>query len=380
MWAIQFILDNQENTADIAESVISFEALYESMYKCKRGVIWKNSVAHYTLNGIEETLKLEAALKAGTYQSAPPYVFEITHPKKRECLSITFRDRVYQRSLNDNQIYPQMCRQFVYDNCACQKGKGTDFARDRLVCHLQRFYRNHGLDGYVLQCDIKGYYPNMRHEVAKDKFARSVDGWTYKHAARVLDEQYTGKVGYNPGSQMIQIAGISVLDDLDHFIKERLKIKQYVRYMDDFLLIHESKQYLKFCYAEIEKRLTEKGFILHPYKTQIYPLKRGIKFLGFNFRVTDTGKVLMLIDKKNVQNEKRKLRRIAEKVKHGEISREKADQMYASWRDHAAKGWCNRKQKDWREKKRHRQATGDIKTNNKKVLEYMDKFYKNLWR
>ena len=370
-------MSNQENS-DIAESVIGFDALYDSMYKCKRGVMWKNSVAHYTLNAIEETLKLETALKSGTYKSAPPFLFTITHPKKRECLSITFRDRVYQRSLNDNQIYPQMCGQFIHDNCACQKGKGTDYARDRLVCHLQRFYRKHGLNGYVLQCDIKGYYPNMRHEVAKEKFAQSCDGWTYERAARVLDEQYAGEVGFNPGSQMVQIAGISVLDDLDHYIKEQLHIKQYERYMDDFHLIHESKQYLKFCRVKIAEWLAAHGFTMHPDKTQIYPLKRGIKFLGFNFRLTNTGKVLMLISKKNVQAEKRKLGRVAARVKSGEISREKADQMYASWRDHCAAGWNDRRHKDWRQKKRHRQNTGNIKTDNKKVLEYMDNYYKEV--
>ena len=110
------------------ESVISFDSLYESMWKCKRGVIWKDSVASYCLNGIERTLKLSKDLHNGKYKARPPIHFKITSPKPREIASITFRDRVFQRSLNDNVVYPIMSNSFIYDNFACQKGKGTDAA------------------------------------------------------------------------------------------------------------------------------------------------------------------------------------------------------------------------------------------------------------
>lgn len=368
-----------ENNENADENIIGFDALYNSMWKCKKGVVWKSSVAHYVLNAVEETIKLERQLKDGTYKSRPPMKFQITHPTPRECLSIAFRERVYQRSMNDNVIYPAMCNQFIYDNAACQKNKGTDFARDRLVCFLQKMYRKHGLNFYVAQFDIKGYYPNMRHDVAKAAFKNVLNETVYNRAEKVLGDQYDGEIGYNPGSQMIQIAGISVLDPLDHFIKERLHIKFYLRYMDDLIPIHENKQNLKNCYTEIEKQLNNIGFMLHEKKSKIYPIKQGIKFLGFTFRVTDTGKVLMLINKKNVQAEKQKLRRIAAKVKRGEMTREKADSMYNAWREHAAAGWNNRKDKYWRQKKQTRKRHGKAKHNNQKVLEYMDKFYKNLW-
>lgn len=115
---------------DVLNSVISFDALYESMLKCKCGVIWKQSVSSFVLNAIPNILRLERELNNGTYVPRPPREFLITYPKKREAVSIAFRDRVYQRSLNDNQIYPQMVKSLIYDNCACQKGKGTDFARN----------------------------------------------------------------------------------------------------------------------------------------------------------------------------------------------------------------------------------------------------------
>lgn len=337
------------------EDVIGFEALYETMQKCKRGVMWKDSVAHYVLNAVEETIKLEESLKNGTYKARPPRLFKITCPKERDIVSVSFRDRVFQRSLNDNSIYPQISRTLIYDNAACQKDKGTDFARKRLTCFLQRHYRKHGKDGFVLQCDIAGYYPNMRHDVAEACFKKHLDSWSYERAVQILHTQYPGEVGYGPGSQMIQLAGILVLSDLDHFIKERLRAKHYIRYMDDFIIISESKEYLEKCLEQIGDELHKIGFTLHPKKTRIYPLKEGIQFLGFIFRLTGTGKVLKLIIPKNVKAYRKKLRRLVNLAKKGRIPSKKVDDCYKSWRSHAAKG------------------------NTYKLLERMDAYYASLW-
>ena len=341
---------------EIAENVVGFEALCNSMNKCRKGVIWKDSVAHYYLNGIEETLKLEKQLREGTYKARKPVCFTITHPKEREIVSISFRDRVYQRSLNDNAIYPQMSRGFIYDNMACQKGKGTDKARKRLKIFLQKYYRKHGTDGYVLQCDIHGYYPNMKHEVALEVFKKKLDAWTYEKTEKVLNEQYNGDIGYNPGSQMVQIAGISVLDPLDHYIKEVLRIKYYIRYMDDFILIHEDEEYLNYCKEKIEERLKIKGFTFNQKKTKIYSLQKGVTFLGFTFKLTETGKVIMILKPKNVKQERKKLYRLVQQAKRGEKTKAKVDECYYGWRNHAEKG------------------------NSTKLLQRMDKYYKDLWK
>ena len=138
------------------EEIIGYEALYNSMMKCKKGVMWKDSTAFFVHNWMREIGKLERQLHDDTYQERPPKFFKVMEPKEREIMSIAFRDRVYQRSLNDVEIYPRCTRSFIYDNHACQTGKGPDLARERLKCFLQRYYRKHGTNGWVLQCDIKG--------------------------------------------------------------------------------------------------------------------------------------------------------------------------------------------------------------------------------
>lgn len=338
------------------ENIIGFDALYESMHKCVKGVMWKDSTAAFYLHGLERVIRLENELEGGTYMARPCVHFTVTSPKRREIASVAFRDRVYQRSLNDNAIYPVMSKSFIYDNCACQKGKGTDFARGRLKDFLRKHYRHHRTDGYVLQLDIKGYYPNMSHAVAEATFREKLDPEVYELAVRILREQYEGDRGYNPGSQLIQIAGISVLNGLDHYIKEQLHIKYYVRYMDDLILIHPDKEYLLECRKAISAYLSALQFSLNEGKSRVYAIEEGIGFLGFTFKLTSSGKVLMMIKSDSVRRQRRKLKRLVTRSKKGLIPKPKVDESYAAWRNHASKG------------------------NSFKLLTRMDAYYKNLWR
>ena len=340
----------------VIDEVIGVEPLYDSMLKCQRGVLWKDSVASYRMNAIERTLNLSNDLYSGRYKAKPTVKFRISSPKPRDIASITFRDRVYQRSLNDNVVYPIMSKSFIYDNFACQKGKGTDAARERLKEFLRRHYRKHGHEGYVAQFDIKGYYPNMDHAMTESKFKEKLPPEIYSLVVDILRHQYDGEKGYNPGSQLIQIAGISVLDGYDHYVKEQLRAKLYIRYMDDFMIISHDKAYLKDCVAKTRVLLAGLKFEINEKKTGIHPLSDGIEFLGFRFRLTETGKVLMFIKPENVKKERRKLRRLVALSKKGKIPHEKVDESYAAWRNHASKG------------------------NSKKLLTRMDKYYRDLWR
>lgn len=338
------------------ESVIGFDALYQSMWKCKKGVVWKDSVAAYFHRGIERTARLCRELHDGTYHAAPTKHFTIMYPKPREIASVAFRDRVYQRSLNDNVVYPAMTKSFIYDNFACQKGKGTDAARERLKQFIREHYRKNGTAGYVAQFDIHGYYPNMRHDVAEATFQRNLPAWAFERVRDILRGQYDGERGYNPGSQLVQIAGISVLNPLDHYIKERLRVHHYIRYMDDLILMHSDRDFLECCHQEISAYLAGIGFEVNAKKTRIYPLSEGILFLGFRFTLTGTGKVLMQISPERVSAQRRKLRRLVKKAKTGGIRRENVDMAYAAWRNHASKG------------------------NSYHLLHRMDQYYRDLWK
>lgn len=337
------------------EDIIDFEQIYESAYKCRNGVNWKPSTKHFMLNVIEQSLIMERKCKDETWENGKPRSIRITYPKLRDGLSISFMDRVYQRSLNDNALYPIMSKSFIFDNAACQKGKGTDFARRRIKKHIRNFFAKYGLDGYILQIDIKGYYPNMRHDAVNKKFKKQLPDDIFKMVCNVLDSQYAGHVGYNPGSQMVQIAGISILDDLDHFIKEQLHEKYYIRYMDDIWILNHSREKLEQDLSVIKSKLNEIGFEVHPKKTHIEHMKRKFSFLGFDYLITESGKIIMFLNSDNIKHERKKLKKMIAKAKNGEMTKEKIDECYESWKAHASKG------------------------NAYKMLQRMDKYYKDLW-
>ena len=323
------------------ETVIGFEALYESARKCKRGVMGKSSVAGFMLDAIENVIKLEDELKhvnGKRYVARPTNTFEITHPKRRQIVSIAFRDRIPQRSLNDNAVYPQMTKSFIRDNWACQHGKGTDYARRRIEQMLVAARRKYGPDFYVVQFDIHGYYKHMRHDVAEGEFRKHLDPWTYACAEAVLRRQYPGDIGYNPGSQMVQIAGLSVLNPQDHYIKEVLRVKNCGRYMDDFPLIVPTLSDAEHCLKAVTVKLAEIGLEPNPKKTRIFKIGEGLKILGYIFRLAPSGKVLMLIDPANVKNHRQRLRKMAAKCRRGELPISRLYTCHAGWRNHASKG------------------------------------------
>lgn len=337
------------------EQLIGFEALYESMELCKKRVMWKDSVACFYHNYIRELLKLETELKNGTYKQRRPYFFEATEPKRRMIMSTAYRDRIVQRSLDENLIKPYLEKMLIYDNYACQRGKGTKMARNRMKCFMQRHYRKYGTEGYILKGDIKGYYPNMRHDIV-ERVMKETFGEDYKHLEKTMS-YFPGEVGYNPGSQIIQDVGLLMLNSMDHLVKDILRIKSYGRYMDDFILIHQDKSALIDARKELENHITDLGMALNEKKTNIYKLTDGVLYLGYIFRLTETGKVVATIEPSKVKHERKKLRRMVNLVNKGVLPKETVEEHYKSWR-----------------------STVESFGNTYKVLQRTDKYYKDLWR
>lgn len=112
----------------------------------------------------------------------------------------------------------------------------------------------------------------------------------------------------------------------------------YLRYMDDFLLMHEDLEYLEYCKVKVIEKLAEYGFEPNPKKTKVIPITEEILFLGFYYRLTETGKIIMRLNPANVKQERKKLYRLVAKAKKGESSKAKVDECFNGWKDHAAKG------------------------------------------
>lgn len=325
---------------EVMDDVCDFNALYKAMTKCRRGVMWKDSVARYSNNGLASVLRLKDSLNNGSYKISDYYEFVIHEPKRRDIVSTRFKDRIFQRSLCDNYLYNTITKSFIYDNGACLVGKGTDFARNRFKTHLIKYVREYGPSGYILHCDLKNYFGSTLHKTAIDAMEKRIgDKWALSHVEALIHSYDKGNArGLGLGSQITQLIQLAVLDDLDHKAKEKWQLKFYDRYMDDINIIHHCKNRLHEVRDSIEKELMKIDLSLNSKKTQIVTLRDGIVFLGFRYQVTPSGKVLMTLPKPNISKRKRKIRKHLGLVAEGKMTLAKARECYISWRAHAIKG------------------------------------------
>ncbi len=318
------------------EEAISFNGLYEAFRFTKRGSYWKDSTINYDINRLYNSVKISRSLKNRKYRLKGYYKFSVQEREKvRDIQSLHITDRVVQRSFCDHVLLEDIQKSFVYDNSASQKGKGTRFSRNRLKTHLQKYYRKHGIEGYVLQIDVRKYFDNLSHDYLKERMTHyfSDNPQLLKELHRIIDS-FSGDKGIGLGSQICQIFALDYLNTFDHFVKEVLGIKYYGRYMDDMYLIHEDKNYLKLCLELIKCFLGEVGLETHPNKTHIFPLRNGIKFLGFHFYLTNTGGIYIKLNKVSVKRVKRRIRKM---IKIG-VSEDQIRKSFTSWKAHAMYG------------------------------------------
>lgn len=318
--------------------IYDFANLYDGYKKTRRGKRQKKSVAKFEVNSLESIIYLQRLLKNKKYRMCPYNTFKVYEPKERIIMSNSFKDKVVQHSICDNILRPIFQDKFIYDNYASQKGKGTHFGLDRLSEFMRRFYRKHGTDGWVLKCDISKYFYSIEHNTLKKLLRKDIyDPDIIELLDMIIDS--VPNPGIPMGNQTSQWFALIYLNGMDHYIKRVLKIKYYGRYMDDFYLIHEDKTYLQYCLKEIE-RIVEELHLKLNHKTDIFPLKNGIDFLGFHTYLTETGKVIRKLRRRSKNNMRRKLKKFREKYDNGEMDFENIKQSYQSWRGHASHGNC----------------------------------------
>ena len=273
------------------EEVFTFTNLYKSYENCCKGVGWKTSTKNYQIKAVQNVANLYKALKSGKYKSKPFSKFVLSERgKTRQISALHISDRVVQKCYCDYFLVPLLSNKLIYDNGACLKNKGLNFTAKRLKAHLQQYFRKHkGNTGYVLTFDYSKFFDSIDHQILVDKIRREIKDdklfALYKHFVDCFD----GDKGLGLGSQMSQISALFFTNEIDHYIKEKLKVKYYARYMDDGYLISDSKEFLIMCRDEII-RLSEKlNLKINVKKTRIWKLEKGFMFLHRHWNLTKKG-------------------------------------------------------------------------------------------
>lgn len=349
--------DKKNALSPIAEKVTSFDSLYDGLKKSCKNVRWKDSVVGYESRGLRATYKLQEALRSGDYQIQGYQRFRIFEPKERRIVATRIRDRQFQHSLVDNYVYPQVTKSFIRDNHACQKGRGVDDCLNRMTRHLRKYYQKYGCEGWVLKCDIHHYFESIPHDKAKEAFDKLLqDEWCKQKVFDIIDSfnqdgtetgvdssysdgksEYDDFRGLGLGSQISQLCGLVLLNDLDHYIKEVLHIEAYSRYMDDLILVDHDKEHLRYCRDEIERKLHDLGLTLNK-KTGLFPLKNGVIILKWRFVLTKSGAVKRIMNREKITHQKKKVTKILDRESHGMCEPGTADASMQSWMANAKRG------------------------------------------
>jgi retron-type reverse transcriptase len=254
----------------------------------------------------ENLIELRNRLIWDMYNPLPFREFWIAEPKKRLISAPTFRDRVVHHALIQI-IEPIFETRFVKETFACRVGKGTHAAMRHTAWCARVAKRGWGTY-YVLKCDIHKFFQSIDHNALKGIIRHSIRDMKVLNLIDIIIDSHDSGVagkGIPIGALTSQLFANAMLDPLDHYLKEACRVKFYARYMDDFVILHHDKAYLKELLERIKTFLGELELTLNP-KTGIFPGKHGIDFCGYRVWPTHVKP-----RKSTVKRAKRRLKKMA---------------------------------------------------------------------
>ncbi len=314
------------------ENVADLNSLCKASRRSARGVMWKASTQRYMKDYLRNAVKSRNDLLEGRDICRGFIRFDLwERGKLRHISAVHFPERVVQKSLSQSALVPAIVPTLITANSANIKGRGTDYAMKLLKRDLARNWRRRGREGYILLGDFRDYFARIAHDPVKAQVASALlDPRVIALEHRQIDAQ--GKVGLGLGSEPNQICAVAHPNRIDHFVTEVLRPEAYGRYMDDFYLIHPSKDRLATCLALIRAECAELGITLNERKMRIVKLSRGFRFLKKRVFYSGTGRIVIKPCRDSITRERRKLKKLARLVADGDMTPEQEAQSYQSWR------------------------------------------------
>lgn len=274
------------------DELVSFENLFLAYRKARRGKRSRPAVERFEFHREIELARLQQELMNDAYQPGGYQTFLLHDTKPRMISAAPFRDRIVHHALC-NVLEPIFERSFIFDSYASRKEKGTH----RAIHRYQHFARK---NAYVLKCDVRQFFPSIDHQILKERLARKIKEDRVLHLADLIIDNSNPQAevpGYFPGDDLLtsmerrrglpignqtsQCFGNVYLDALDHFIKETLRCRFYLRYVDDFVVLENDREKLADIRDQIEGFLLGMRLWLHPRKRVISSTGKGIRLLGF---------------------------------------------------------------------------------------------------
>ena len=316
---------------DLFEQVISFQNLYNAYILARRAKRYRYTVLKFSENLEKNLCALRTDLLHGTYIHGGYREFIVTDSKKRTIQAAPFRDRVLHHALC-SVIEPLFEKTFMYNSYACRVSKGTHRAVRRLQSYIQSHTRIRERERevvpsqiYCLKCDIRKYFNSVDHVVLLCLLRKQILDPRVLRLCELIVRSVSS--GIPIGNLTSQLFANIYLNELDHYVKRTLHEKQYIRYMDDFVILSTDKKRLHADKKLIEEflRMTLK-LELHPKKSDIFLIERGIDFLGY--RVFPH---YLTLRKSTVKRRKKKFKELVWSYKRGDISYAEIENALCAW-------------------------------------------------
>lgn len=305
------------------EKIHTFDNANISFNQTAESRRYKEEVLAFSMSKEDELLRACDELETLTYSQGPYSVFKVWEPKERLIMALPFYDRVVQHMIV-NVIGPVFEKGFYHHSYACRDGKGMHAASGQLYTWLYELMEVQGLRIYAFKGDISKYFASIPHDKLKDENRRYIGD---KKALYLMDEIIDKNgilppgVGIPVGNLTSQLFANVYGNRLDNFAKHTLRIKHYIRYMDDFIILSPDLGQLKEWAKRIEEFLEEEMLLhINPKSTILYA-GNGVDFCGYihypTYRKVRKGSV----------------RRLKKDVKHyeaGELDKEAFNRKYQS--------------------------------------------------
>jgi len=326
-----------------------FQNLLKAFQKCRKGKRSKEETRLFEFNLEKNLFSLEKELKSRKWRPRKVHRFIVLEPKPREIIAAAFKDRVVHH-LVYSQVNPLFEKRFICDSYANRKNKGTHKAIARLKQFFHKITKNYTKSAFYLKGDVKSYFPTVSHqilfqiitEVIKDKEILQLLKIIIENRATGLgnfkispsDPTFQKSLLRQPPNKGMPIGNLTsqlfaniYLDKFDHFVKEILKARFYLRYMDDFIILDTSRKKLKSFTQRIDGFLNKKlNQSLHPKKLKIMPVSYGIDFLGYYFR-----NQVIYVRYGNVKRFKNRLIKFTQFYQKGKINRKYICDSINAW-------------------------------------------------
>jgi len=345
--------------------MINANQLIRAYDRLRKASGWKASTQRFRINLLSEVTSLLHDVRTEEYKPHKGKSFVLNEQGRLRLIrALEPRDMILEHALCDNILNPTLQPYIIHDNGASMVGKGISFTRRRFEQHLHKFYRQYGRDGYILKIDFRKFFDNINHDALLKEFAEHIPQETIELLKIILqnnavdvtgfEDKYTMDNIYNAlehymaggklegktilhkslaiGAPISQIAGIYLPHRIDSWCKTVKGCKFYHAYMDDRIIIHHNKQFLRQILAEITQIAETVGIHINSRKTQIIKLTRPFVFLKTRYFLTDTGKLIKKIPKDVVKRQRRKMRKLARLAREGTISLKDFQTQYKSWR------------------------------------------------